>query len=331
MPRMLCVLITVDTESYARGSPDAQIWGRGKDGQEYGIRRIMDTLERHGARGTFYVNVYESGRHGEEALREVIRAIHERGHDVELHTHPRDLYGIDKLTRADLPRQREILAWGKAFIERETGQAVVAHRAGAFAANTKTIAALGELGIAVDASLSPAWWECHLAREVPSPNRPFMLDGVLELPATIYAQARLGRRRFLRMLDIQASSLRELESVVRQAIAQQVSAINVLVHSHSFIRDGRGDERLFKRLDRFLAFLAQESGVQAVTTRAFHARHRAESGTATETTAFEPYTGWWLAYLRTVESMGQGWQATLAALAPPLALAAAGLMVYVLL
>jgi peptidoglycan/xylan/chitin deacetylase (PgdA/CDA1 family) len=328
---MLSVLITVDTESYAQGDPDAQIWGRARDGQEYGIRRIMDTLERHGARATFYVNVYESGRHGEEALREVVRAIHARGHDVQLHTHPRDLYGIDKLTRADVPRQREILAWGKAFIERVTGQPVVAHRAGAFAANLNTITALHEVGIPVDASLSSAWWECHLAREVASPNRPFVLNGVLELPATVYVQARIGTLRFVRMLDIQASSLLELKRVVRQAREQGVSAINVLVHSHSFIRGGRGDLRLFRRLDRFLEFLARESGVQAVTTGAFHARSQIDATDTAATAPFEPYTGWWLTYLRAVESIGQGWKATLAALAPPVALATAGVVAYVLL
>ena len=325
---MLSVLITVDTESYSMGNPDAQIWGRGKDGQEYGIRRIMDVLERHRARGTFYVNVYESGRHGEEALREVIRTIHQRGHDVQLHTHPRDLYGIDKLSRADVLRQREILAWGKSFIERDTGQPVVAHRAGAFAANTDTVTALRELGIPVDASLSPAWWECQWAKDVPSPNRPFFLNGILELPVTFYVQAQLGARRFIRMVDIQASSLLEMKSVVRQAVAQNVSAINVLVHSHSFVHDGRGDARLLRRLDRFLAYLAREPGVQAETTRAFHARCQADPMATAETAAFEPYTGWWLTYLRAVESIGRGWKTTVAALAPPVALVTAGLVAY---
>lgn len=328
---MLSVLITVDTESYAQGDPVAQIWGRAADGQEYGIRRIMDSLERHGARGTFYVNVYESGRHGEEALREVVRTIHARGHDVQLHTHPRDLYGIDKLTRADVARQREILAWGKAFIERETGQPVVAHRAGAFAANLNTITALRELDIPVDASLSTAWWECHLAREVASPNRPFLLNGILELPATVYVQARLGPRRFVRMVDIQASSLLELKSVVRQAVRQGVSAINVLVHSHSFVRDGRGDARLLRQLDRFLAFLASEPGVQAVATRAFMARCQGDAMAMVGAALFEPYTGWWLTYLRAVESIGHGWKTTVAALAPLVALATAGLVAYALL
>jgi hypothetical protein len=320
--------MTVDTESYARGSPDAQIWGRTADGGEYGIRRIMDALERHGARGTFYVNVYESGRHGEEALREVVRTIHARGHDVELHPHPRDLYGIDKLTRADVARQREILAWGKAFIERDTGQPVVAHRAGAFAANLRTVEALHDLGVPVDASLSSVWWECHLAKAVASPNRPFMLDGILELPATHYVQARLGARRFARMVDIQASSLLELKSIVRQAVAQGASAINVLMHSHSFVRNGVGDDRTLKRLERFLAFVADTPGANATTTREFHARYRAGLATDADASPFAPYTGWWLTYLRTVELIGQGWKNTVAALVPPLALVAAGLVAY---
>jgi hypothetical protein len=325
---MLSVLVTVDTESYANGHPDLQIWGRMADGEEFGIRCIMDALERHGALGTFYVNVYEAGRHGEPALREVIHAIHERGHDVELHTHPRDRFGHDKMSRADPARQREILAWGKEFIEGEIGRPVLAHRAGAFAANRGTITALRELGIAVDASLSPAWWECQLAREVESPNRPFMLDGVLELPATQYVQARLGSRRFVRMVDIQACSLRELKNIVRQALAQRVSSINLLIHSHSFVRDGRGDRRLLRRLDRFLAFLAAEPGVHAHTTRQFHARWHAEGLDTDAHAPFEPHTGWWLTYLRTVESFGQGWKNTIAALAPPLALAAAGALAY---
>ena len=51
--------------------------------------------------------------------------------------------------------------------------------------------------------------------------------------------------------------------------------------------------------------------------------------TATAATAtFEPYTGWWLTYLRTVESIGRGWRATVAALAPPVALAVAALVAY---
>lgn len=320
----LSVLVTIDTESFSQGHPDDCIWGRRADGQEYGISRIMDILERHGARGTFYVNVYEAERHGEDALRKVIRAIHGRGHEVGLHTHPLDRYGVHKLTRADGPRQLEILAWGKAFIEAETGREVLAHRAGAFAANLKTVQALGELGIKVDASLSPAWFESHLAREVESHNRPFWLQGLLELPVTYYVQAKLGSRRFLRMVDIEACSLRELKSVFRQALAQHAGCINLLMHSHSFALAKPGDTTLTRRLDEFLRCVASTAGAQASTTQQFYDRWLLQGG-ASQDVAFVPYTGWWQTYLRTVESVGKGWKNTAVALAPPATLVGASL------
>lgn len=319
----LSVLITIDTESYAQGHPDEHIWGRTAGGEETGIRRIMGLLEKYGARGTFYVNVYEAGRHGDEAMREVIRAIHGRGHEVALHSHPRDRYGVHKLTRADEPRQREILAWGKSFIEQATGQPVLAHRAGAFAANLNTLQALGALGIAVDSSLSPAWFESHLAHEVESNNQPLMLSGVLELPITYYVQARIGRRRFLRMVDIEACSLRELRRIVTQAVSQQVTAINLLMHSHSFALSGPGDSALVRRLEGFLQFLAETPQARASTTREFYDRWQAEGLAARPTPPFLPATGWWLAYLRAWESVGEDRVNTLVATAPPALVAAA--------
>ena len=313
----LHVLITIDTESFSTGHPDQHIWGRVAGGGEYGIRLIMDMLEKHAARGTFYLNVYEAERHGDEAIRAVITELHGRGHDVQLHTHPRDKFGIDKLTRADVPRQQEILAWGKAFIETQTGVEVLAHRAGAFAANLNTITALGNVGIKVDASLSPAWFESHLAREVVSYNRPFVLHNVLELPVTYYVQGRIGQREYKRLVDIEACSLRELKSIVRQALKAKVSTLNFLMHSHTFVRHGSVNAALVKRFEAVLDYLSTHPEVQLSTTTRFYQDW--QSGKVPENAGlpFAPYTGWWLTYLRAVESMGKGWKNTLAALMPP--------------
>jgi peptidoglycan/xylan/chitin deacetylase (PgdA/CDA1 family) len=320
----LSVLVTVDTESFTRGTPEAQIWARAANGEEFGIRRIMDLLERRGMRGTFYVNVYEAERVGTEAIREVIRSIDARGHDVELHTHPHDRYGVFKVSRASPEKQREILAWGKAFIEEVIQRPVVAHRAGAFAANRDTIEALAAVGIPIDASLSSAWDECDLARQVPSPNQPFRLGGVLELPATHFVQARLGRRKFLRMVDIEACSLRELKSVIRQARRAGVSSVNLLMHSHSFLRDGRPRRAPLRRLERLLDFLAAQPGVVVETTREFAARRDGPSLVPPAPRPFEPCTGWALTYLRCVESAATGWMNAVVAFVPPVAIAAAG-------
>jgi hypothetical protein len=317
----LQVLITVDTESYTSGSPDEQIWGRLAEG-EFGIGWIMDTLERHAAKGTFYVNVYESARHGEKALRDVVREIHRRGHDVQLHTHPKPRFGVTKLYRADLPRQVEIIRWGKDFIEQETGVPVVAHRAGGFSASLETLSALQEVGIPVDASLSAPWFESMLARQVESPNQPFECGPVLELPVTHLVQARIGRWQSLRMVDLEACTFGELKKVVRQAIATRVTSVNVLVHSHSFVRDGRANRALIERFEDLLLFLRGLPGVELSTTSEFLARWKSESLSAVPAGSFTPYTGWWLTYLRSVANAGNGWKNAATAVGAPVALAA---------
>lgn len=312
----LSILVTIDTETYSNGCPDQQIFGKASDGGEYGIRWIMDVLERHGARGTFYVNAYEAERSGEDILKNVIREIHSRGHDVELHSHPRDRYGIDKIARANTSRQREILAWGKAFIERETGTEIVAHRAGSFSANLDTISALRDLGIKVDASLSPAWYESDIAREVGTNNEPFMLNGILELPVTYYLQINIMPTRSIRMADIEGSSLQELKSITRQALAAKVSAINILMHSHSFMHNGHPRRAILKRLELLLQFLDRQPEVRISTTRDFLIRWDSGKCSGAEATRFIPYTGWWLTYLRAVESVGDGWKNVVLALSP---------------
>jgi len=313
----LHVLITVDTESYSHGHPQQQIWGRVGSGEEHGITKIMDILEAHGAKGTFYVNVYEAEKHGEEAIAQVITAVHERGHDVQLHTHPQHKYGIHKLTRADLARQQEILLWGKQFIEKQTGTAVIAHRAGAFAANLDTIEALRRIGLKVDASLSPISNASHLSQQVGARNRPFILNGILELPITYYTQGRVATYQSNRTLDIEASSLRELKEVVRQAQEADVSAVNVLMHSFSFVRNGRPDIALEERIDRFLGFLGTQHGVVVSTTKQFYEYWNSRIAPSSEPEQFVPTTGWWLTYLRAVEEAGNGWKNTVVAAAPP--------------
>lgn len=321
----LHVLVTIDTESYTNGHPDQHIWGRTREHGEHGIRRIMDILEAHGARGTFYVNVYEAERHGEAALAEVVRALHGRGHDVELHSHPRDRYGIDKLTRAGVEKQKEVLLWGKQFIERHTGTPVIAHRAGAFAANLDTLEALRQIGVPVDASHSSITPESHLGRQMGMRNSPYVHNDVLELPVTYYTQGRLGRFQSHRLLDIEASGLREMKHVIRQARAAGESTVNVLMHSFTFLRGDKPDLALERRLERLLAWIERQDGIQASTTRQFHAAWQVQPRHGETGAEFQASTGWLLTYLRCVEQIGRSWKNALVALLPFALLALAGL------
>ena len=55
---------------------------------------MMNIFDEYGVKATFFVNVYEAAKYEDDTLAEVCRAIHSRGHDLELHTHPKPMFGI---------------------------------------------------------------------------------------------------------------------------------------------------------------------------------------------------------------------------------------------
>ena len=311
------VLITVDVETRANGGlPDQDIWGRLPGSPEaHGITRMMDMLETFGVRGTFYLNPYETARFGATDVAEAARTIHRRGHDLELHSHPLPMFDIRYVCQADQPGQREILARGMELIAEWSGKRVIAHRAGAYAADRATLRAAGELGLRVDSSFSPASIR-GVPADAPAGNAPFELDGILEIPISFYVQAKLGRRRWLRYLDVEGSSLAEFRKVVRSFRDNRVAAVNIMMHSFSFVRYGRVDARLDRKFHDLLAFLVEEPGISVSTVEQFAAAWKPALRSSAGPD-FAPYTGFWLSYSRAVEAYDKGWKNRLVASLPP--------------
>ena len=93
----LRVYITIDTETSMggawrdpRNSPvplDRTVFGE-VGSVPYGIPLIMDILEEHGFRGTFFTEVFCAYNVGYPEVERVFRSISERGHDAQLHLHP---------------------------------------------------------------------------------------------------------------------------------------------------------------------------------------------------------------------------------------------------
>ena len=156
--RPIYVLFTVDVESTGGGSVQRDIWGRLADEpDDHGIDKMMDIFDRHGVGGTFFVNVYEAPTSGADAMAEVCRHIRDRGHDLELHTHPKPMFGVAYMQQTDLAKQRAILQRGAELIKQWTGVDVIAHRAGGYMANRDTIKACGLAGIPMEFSYNAAW------------------------------------------------------------------------------------------------------------------------------------------------------------------------------
>lgn len=316
------VTVSVDVESFGKGNPDQQIWGKQPDG-EHGIRRIMDLLDRHAFKGTFYLNVYEAARHGEPVIAEVARAIHQRGHDLQLHTHPKPMFGYTDMQDADYDEQLRILLRGMELIRQWTGKKVIAHRAGSYAANLDTLKAAHAAGLAIDASFSPITRSSGLSRQLSAGNLPGVVEGVAVLPVSYYIQVGIGRWQSPRLLDVEASTLDEFKSVIRQFRNGGAPVVNLMMHSFSFVRSGSANSAMERRFDQQLEFLKTEPGIEVVTVSQLYPDWTSRLGEMKPGTGPVPYTGLWLTYRRALAHAGEGGVNLAVASAPVLGLGVA--------
>lgn len=302
-------LVTVDVESRSRGNPVQDIFGElpGHAGN-HGIGRMMDLLESRQFRATFFLNVYEAAKYGEEVIADIARTIHSRGHDLELHTHPRPMYSPYGMSQAPFEEQVEILEKGIALVQRWVGKRVVAHRAGAFLANGDTLRALAAVGLAADCSLAGGSHDMvPLVNELGASNSVQRIGAVWEIPVTYYDQVRIGSRRSRRILDIEASSLAEIKKVTRTAVDQGLPTVCILMHSFSFAREGRPDDRIVRRFSELLEWLREQNDMEIGTVEET-CRRLDSDGVLEVSAATVPYTGFWLTWIRALRSWTDGWK-----------------------
>lgn len=308
-------LFTVDVESRSHHDPGQDILGVLPGYEEnVGIGRLMDLLEAGGATATFFLNVYEAAKHGEESLARAARLIHSRGHDLELHTHPRPMYPFYGMSQAPREAQTAILMKGVSLLEGWTGKKVVAHRAGAFSANTDTLRAVEAAGLLADCSLSPgSRVSVPLVHELGASNVVRRVGGVWEIPVTCFDQVRAGPWRSRRILDIEGCSLPEIKRVVRWAVRERLPTVCILMHSFSLSRYGKPNRRAIQRLRALLAWLCVQDGLEVCTVEQVCRRLNVES--LPEPTARIPVTGFWLTWARAIRAWDEGWKNLLVAVA----------------
>jgi polysaccharide deacetylase family protein (PEP-CTERM system associated) len=146
--------------------------------------RVLDFLDEHGARGTFFV-VGELA----EASPALVAEIAARGHEVALHGWRH--VPLDQLSPAAL---REDLRRGKALLEDATGAEVTGFRAPIFSLVPATVWATDELrdaGFAYSSSVLPA--RNPLYGFAGAPRAPFRWpSGLVELPCPVAGAGRVS-------------------------------------------------------------------------------------------------------------------------------------------
>lgn len=235
------MFVSIDTEDTYFNAP-LQITGNphGLPASNF----IMDTLEKHDMRGIFFVNVYEHKNYPDDGeLREAVREIALRGHELALHSH--ESQNLEFYTRQlptyDLAAQTRIIDYGASLLSNWSGQDIVSFRAGGYKYNKDTIRALEKNGIRVDSSycrgLAPA--DMLGTRHF----QPYKLRSLIEAPVTYIPLIARNGTLLNSKFDINALRANELSDVLDFARSAKPATLNMMMHSFSFMKKVRYRER----------------------------------------------------------------------------------------
>lgn len=243
---MLQILITIDTEIGELGKyrPDAfETFIEGKiNNKEVGYKFIMDILDKYGVKGEFFVDVYPYKQIGEEKFATLCRNIVQRGHNVQLHTHPSIDFDEKRIYmhQYSLKEQVEILKIGEK-IKDWTGKYPIAHRAGGYGINIDTFKALDQIGIYYDSSYFYGNKNCEFHHDIK--NKLFKIGNITEIPITVFKKIvsydflgiNISRREYFQKLDIRyGATIDEIKKVIRDN--GKDSIIVLFLHSFNFLK-----------------------------------------------------------------------------------------------
>jgi hypothetical protein len=253
---------------------DLRVWGRfANQRRELGLPLMLDELRRRGLTATFFVEPFGSSFFGADGLAEVCQAIVTAGQDVQLHTHPIQQRAdwssrgeqplADQMAAYDVAGQRKLLSDGLSLLKVAGAdpRALVAFRAGHFAANNDTWQAMREVGLSLSSNLNLCYLSRGCAIRWPRPANALFpaADGVWELPVSNFVEADGTYRH----LQVTAISFGEMRHFLETAVRLRIPEVTVVTHCFEFFfldspaaRMGHPNWINVHRFRQLLAFLA---------------------------------------------------------------------------
>jgi hypothetical protein len=235
----------------------------------------MRELEAHGLRATFFVEVLGSAFFGLERLREVCGSLHDRGHDVQLHTHPIQRNAAF-LSKGDRPVSDDMAAYdvaAQAAMLREgldvlvacgiPREQLLAFRAGNFGANNDTWTAMKQAGLLLSSNYNPCYFtkNCRMRHDNARAGLFEAVPGLFELPISNFRDGASYRH-----VQITAVSAEETRDVLWQARALGIEEVCIVTHSFELChiddvvaRTGRLNTVNLQRLRALCRFLAENA------------------------------------------------------------------------
>ncbi|MEM8696803.1 MAG: polysaccharide deacetylase [Pseudomonadota bacterium] len=263
-------LVTIDTELTWRHHVAGLGWqdnyALSIEPAGVGLSYQLETLDRHGLKGCFFVDPMPARLHGLDPVRRVVDTILTAGQEVQLHLHPMwegALPGggvaedtVFELTDHGFEKQRALIAEARDFLVAAGAPEPIAFRSGSYAVDDDSLRALADIGIRYDSSHNGCEGPWPSALSLPLDHiAPVDHKGVVEVPVS---QMRTGNGR-LRHMQICAVSLPEMAYALDHAVANAHPAFVIVGHSFELAtRGGRHVNSVVrKRFDGLCAMLAE--------------------------------------------------------------------------
>ncbi len=268
---MTPVFLTIDTElmwrHHAAGLPGDEIVRRSLEPAGVGVRYQLAMLARWGLKATFFVDPMPALVHGIGHVAQVVDDILSAGQEVQLHLHPnwtgadaadRGAHARFELIEYSAAEQGALLRQARDLLVAAGAPPPIAFRAGSYAANDDTLAALAAMGIAYDSSHNGAHHPWPSAIGLPVRRiAPVARGGVTEVPVTLIED----RTGSLRHFQLCALSVAEMRAALDHAAARDHAAVTIVSHGFELAtRTGlRANAVHVRRFEALCALLAERA------------------------------------------------------------------------
>jgi len=235
------IYVTVDTECHDINRQDRYIWGRTSNGEEYGLRKILELGKELNIPINFFVDIPEQKKYGKEFIKRIINLIHKYNQKAYVHLHPNYITGETEQTffwKYTADEKRKILTETKELCkDLLTEEEQKVFRIGRYGADAEMYDVLVDVWGTDVLDLSYCYRSpkmCHLTEsETQTKNaiKPFRKSFLF--PNTRYIGLRIGHKERLLNLDASETSLGEFKDFINK---NDVENITLTMHSWNFIR-----------------------------------------------------------------------------------------------
>ncbi|MBB5715889.1 polysaccharide deacetylase [Sphingomonas aerophila] len=271
------VFLTVDTEfawgDHRVGLPLAAIYSRSIESAGVGLSFHLDRLAAHDLKACFFVDPMPAVPYGLSPVQRMVDAILAAGQEVQLHCHPNwagaksgdrgMAHARFYLNQYDAAKQQDLLIAATELLIAAGAPRPIAFRAGGYAADDATLAALEALGFIYDSSHNGAEPLDDVGITLSARQIAPIRRGVVEVPVTLIED----RPGHLRPFQVCALSVAEARGALDHAVVEKHAAVTIVSHSFELAnrRRNRPNAVHVRRFEALCTMLAERRDLLPTT------------------------------------------------------------------